>query len=200
MQTFPLPPDATYSYGDRFGTGAADHHGTDIFAAEGTPVLAPIDGIARATTDPKGGVVVYLQSEARREELYFAHLLDVDALDTADYTVVTAGDVIGHVGATGNAAGGPPHLHLQQKIDGVLVNPFPRLRAVDPKPPPVDRTFPYPRKPTAASVPDKGTWMKPGGRSTLREPDDGMGIFALALLLGAVWAWKTLSFGGSKRA
>lgn len=199
MDLFPLPPDASYSYGDRFGRGPDDHHGTDVFAAEGTPVLAPIAGVARATSDPKGGLVVYLDSEGRRETWYFAHLLDVDKLDTADYTVVAVGDVIGHVGATGNAAGGPPHLHLQVKVDGSLVNPFPLLRSVDPKPAPPDRTFRYPRKPTAASVPDKGTWMKPGGRSTGREDDGSLGIIGIALVLGAIWAWKTLS-GKASRA
>jgi hypothetical protein len=200
MDLFPLPPEATYSYGDRFGTRPEDHHGCDIFAAEGTPVLSPVAGVAHAETDPKGGFVVYVQSAARREEFYLAHLADWADLDTADFTVVAAGDLIGHVGKTGNAAGGPPHLHLQAKVDGVLVNPFPLLRSVDPKPPtPADRTFPYPRKPTSSSVPDKGRWTKPGGPSITPSSDARtVSIWTVALILGAIAVWKT--FAGNNHA
>jgi hypothetical protein len=151
--------------------------------------------VAHAETDPKGGFVVYVQSAARREEFYLAHLADWADLDTADFTVVAAGDLIGHVGKTGNAAGGPPHLHLQAKVDGVLVNPFPLLRSVDPKPPtPADRTFPYPRKPTSSSVPDKGRWTKPGGPSITPSSDARtVSIWTVALILGAIAVWKTIA-------
>ena len=45
--------------------------------------------------------------------------------------VVEAGDLLGHVGNTGNAVGTPPHLHLQLHPDGGRpVNPFPLLKIV----------------------------------------------------------------------
>jgi len=143
MDRFPLPADASYSYEDGF-TGA--HRGVDIMAAEGTPVVAVEAGQAWSNIEPKGGKVAYLQS-ASGTRYFFGHLsswvLPLISATTARPMVVKAGDEIGKVGTTGNAAGRPPHLHFQIRRavfrgdppsnESEPVDPFPELMAADPK-------------------------------------------------------------------
>lgn len=135
MTTFPLPADAEYRYASRFDPGPSGHHGTDVFAPKGTPLLAIEDGKARVAEEPKGGLVVYLDGRSGAR-YYYAHLDEVNAeLDRgARLTAVDEGDELGTVGNSGNAEGGPPHLHLQIKPDGeTLADPAPLLHSIDPK-------------------------------------------------------------------
>jgi murein DD-endopeptidase MepM/ murein hydrolase activator NlpD len=132
MFAFPLPASARYSYRRRFG---AEHKGIDIMAPRGTPVLAVEAGTAWATTDPKGGNVVYLDSINTRR-YYYAHLDRWAAilLGKSPHVDVRVGDVLGYVGNTGNAAGKPPHLHLQIRVrdTDTYIDPFDQLRELDP--------------------------------------------------------------------
>lgn len=131
LERFPLPASAAYSYAQRFGV---DHRGTDIMAPSGTPVVAVEDGVAWATIDTKGGNVVYLDGTSG-ERFYYAHLSSWSPklVVTSDPKVeVKAGDPLGYVGTTGNAAGGAPHLHFQQRRGSLTIDPFDDLIAVDP--------------------------------------------------------------------
>jgi murein DD-endopeptidase MepM/ murein hydrolase activator NlpD len=84
------------------------HKGIDIFAEEGTPVLAACPGIVLYTgSNPVGGNFVSIMGPKWRVH-YYAHLKTVN---TRGWTFVRQGELIGTVGATGNAAGKPPHLH-----------------------------------------------------------------------------------------
>jgi len=96
----------------RFGAprdgGRRDHHGVDIFAPRGTPVIAAARGQVRSTRPSGlGGNVVWLRTEAGN--LYYAHL---DSVSVRRGMSVRVGDTVGFVGNTGNARTTPPHLHF----------------------------------------------------------------------------------------
>lgn len=90
--------------------GRRSHHGVDIFAPRGTPVVAATRGyVTRVDVRDLGGKVIWLRDSERNANLYYAHL---DAQEVEEGTWVEAGDVIGRVGNTGNARTTPPHLHF----------------------------------------------------------------------------------------
>lgn len=122
----------TYGAPRMFGTSYAHlHQGTDIFAARNTPILAVERGVLiRVGTDVLGGIKLWLVG-ASGTRYYFAHM-EAFAEGVAEGKVVSAGDVIGYIGTSGNAAGTPPHTHFEVHPDGgAAVNPFPLLRIVD---------------------------------------------------------------------
>jgi murein DD-endopeptidase MepM/ murein hydrolase activator NlpD len=126
------------SFGDDFQAARAAtgwHHGNDIFAPLGTPVLAVTDGeLFLVGLNAIGGNRLWLRDRAGNE-FYYAHLSAYTPL-AFDGAQVKAGDVIGFVGTTGDAAGTPPHLHFEIHPKGLLwmgydgvVNPYPYLLA-----------------------------------------------------------------------
>jgi murein DD-endopeptidase MepM/ murein hydrolase activator NlpD len=84
------------------------HKGIDIFANEGTPVIASTGGfvVYSGNIEIGGNVVLMLGPKWRFH--YFAHLKDSN---NHRLGFVDAGDKIGNVGSSGNAAGKPAHLH-----------------------------------------------------------------------------------------
>ena len=115
---FPLsvPSPITSLFGFRLHPITGDqrfHAGTDIGAAQGTPVLAAQDGFVAAASNAGGyGLMVVLQHELEETQLEsrYAHLAEmfVSAGDE-----VKKGDIIGLVGSTGNSTG--PHLHFEMR-------------------------------------------------------------------------------------
>jgi murein DD-endopeptidase MepM/ murein hydrolase activator NlpD len=135
---FVFPVGGPHSYSDTFGaprmSGTAYahlHQGTDVFAAHGTPLLACERGVViKLGTDTLGGTKLWLVG-ASGTRYYYAHL-SAYAPDLVENKVVQAGDVVGFVGNTGNAATTPAHLHFEVHPDGgAAVNPYPLLRIVD---------------------------------------------------------------------
>jgi murein DD-endopeptidase MepM/ murein hydrolase activator NlpD len=103
------------------------HHGVDIFAPRGTPVLASADGrVTRANVTNLGGKVVWLRDSRKGRNLYYAHL---DSQAVSAGMNVQVGDTLGFVGNTGNARTTPPHLHygIYYRGDGP-VDPLPFLQ------------------------------------------------------------------------
>ncbi len=106
------------------------HEGTDVFATQGTPLVATNRGvILRKGVGVLGGNKLWLVA-ADGTQYYYAHLSAFqDGVD--DGTVVEAGQVIGYVGNTGNAVTTPPHVHFEiHPGGGPAIDPFPILDAV----------------------------------------------------------------------
>jgi murein DD-endopeptidase MepM/ murein hydrolase activator NlpD len=123
-------------YGDTFGAPRGDvpggwHHGDDIFAPLGAPILAVADGVVFSVgPNPIGGNRLWLQDDAGNQ-FYYAHLSAYTPL-ARNGTHVHAGDVLGFVGNTGDAAGGPYHLHFEVHPASLLFLGYDG--AVDPTP------------------------------------------------------------------
>lgn len=101
--------DVQSFWGDARDGGRRDHHGVDIFAPRGTPVVAVRAGtVTRVRETGIGGKQVWLRDVAGHN-YYYAHL---DAQLVRDGQRVAPGDTLGLVGNTGNARSTPPHLHF----------------------------------------------------------------------------------------
>jgi murein DD-endopeptidase MepM/ murein hydrolase activator NlpD len=128
------------NYGDSYGAFRGDvagnwHHGDDIFAPLGAPILACADGIVYSVGwNDVGGNRLWLRDQ-EGNEFYYAHLSAFTPL-AQNGGVVKAGDVLGFVGNTGDAQGTPTHLHFEVHPSSLLfmgydgaVNPTPYLDA-----------------------------------------------------------------------
>lgn len=84
------------------------HAGIDIFAGAGTTAVSATPGIVvfQGRTGRGGNVVVVLGPKWRFH--YYAHL---KSAGVGPGELVSRAEPVGEVGATGNAAGKPPHLH-----------------------------------------------------------------------------------------
>ncbi|MBA2474687.1 MAG: M23 family metallopeptidase [Actinobacteria bacterium] len=128
--------DPFAAFTSTFGAGRAVvgwHHGEDVFAQSGTPLLA----VARGTVfsvgwNDIGGNRLWLR-DGDGNEFYYAHLSAFSPL-AIDGARVEAGDVVGFVGNTGDAELTPPHVHFEIHpvsllglgYDGVI-DPYPYL-------------------------------------------------------------------------
>lgn len=117
--------------------GERRHQATDIMAPSGTPVLAVEDGTIRKLFLSKpGGNTIYQFDPSEHYCYYYAHL-DRYAKDLKEGMKVRKGQVIGYVGATGNASPASPHLHFGITLigadkhwwGGTPIDPYPILRA-----------------------------------------------------------------------
>ncbi len=108
------------------GGGTRWHEGNDLFAPTGTAVRAPVSGVVEFRTGTIGGKQFNLHGDDG--VLYIGSHMSEFGKDGR----VNAGDVVGYVGASGNAAGTRPHLHLSMYLDdgeGPVINPYPSLVA-----------------------------------------------------------------------
>ena len=134
---FPVAPGYDLPLIDSWGfprmPGTPDEHwheGIDIFAPAGTPLVAAERGVVtRISNGRLGGLSLWLRGQSGAD-WYYAHLRDyAPGLHVGQ--LVEAGDPLGTVGNTGNAATTPPHLHLQLHPDGAdPVNPYPLLHVI----------------------------------------------------------------------
>ena len=110
-----------YKYISRFATNG--HRGDDLCAAEGTEIYAAADGVVLAAQEHYSwGNFVEIDhgtdADGLRWVTLYAHMKSC-AVQVGQ--TVTAGQVIGYVGSTGNATGNACHFEMQ--VNGTLVEP-----------------------------------------------------------------------------
>ncbi len=130
-----FPVQGKCYYGDSWGYprgGGRTHLGVDIIAPAGKLLYAAADGtITKLYADYPGslsGNGVRL-TMADGTYYFYAHMTAVaDGITVG--TKVTAGQVVGTVGSTGNS--GTAHLHFEvHPQGGAAVNPYPLVKAID---------------------------------------------------------------------
>jgi murein DD-endopeptidase MepM/ murein hydrolase activator NlpD len=135
-----FPVYGSSSFGDTFGAFRGDvasgwHHGEDIFAPLGAPLLAVADGtVFSVGWNHLGGWRLWLRDQ-EGNEFYYAHLSAFSPY-AVNGREVKAGTVVGFMGNTGDAITTPYHLHFEIHPVGMLymgydgaVRPYPYLMA-----------------------------------------------------------------------
>jgi peptidoglycan hydrolase CwlO-like protein len=138
------PVDQPRAYGDDFGApryagGFHPHAGNDIFAPRGTPIRATYSGTATNASNTYGGLSVKVYGSLGYT--YNAHMSSIGHLGS-----VSAGDIIGYVGDSGDALGGATHDHFEwhpnsvpsplwkspygYTLIGSAIDPYPYLNSV----------------------------------------------------------------------
>jgi murein DD-endopeptidase MepM/ murein hydrolase activator NlpD len=117
--------------------GSRPHQAADILAPRNTPVHAVEGGtIAKLFVSKAGGLTIYQFDPSGRVCYYYAHLERyADGLREAQ--AVSAGEVIGYVGTSGNAPPNTPHLHFavielngdREWWKGQAVDPYPLFKS-----------------------------------------------------------------------
>lgn len=115
------------AFGDTWGaprSGGRRHQGVDMIGSRGTPILAVVGGFAKPKSNTLGGTTIWFTG-SDGNNYYYAHLDSYGKLGA-----VSAGDVIGYMGDTGNAKYSVVHLHFEiHPGGGAAVNPYPTVRA-----------------------------------------------------------------------
>jgi len=117
----PLPGPVGSGYGPRVHPVHGDvrfHHGVDIAAPTGTPIQSFAQGTVSFAGWRNGYGNLVIVQHADGIETRYAHQ---DTIDVVAGQVVSAGQVLGTVGATGTATG--PHLHFEVRRNGASLDP-----------------------------------------------------------------------------
>ncbi|HTK15287.1 MAG TPA: M23 family metallopeptidase [Acidimicrobiia bacterium] len=123
------PVQGPVSFTSTFGAprGGHTHKGVDMFAATGTPLVAVVAGSMFFQSDELGGLAAYVTGNDGTT-YYYAHLNDYVGGNRS----VSTGELIGHVGNTGDASGGASHLHFEIRPggpNGAAIDPYPTVAA-----------------------------------------------------------------------
>jgi murein DD-endopeptidase MepM/ murein hydrolase activator NlpD len=118
----PVPQEANSAFGTRSifnGKPRNAHGGADFLSPSGTPIHAPNAGRVAVARDLyfSGNTVIIDHGLG-----LFSMLAHMSAIDVHEGDRVTAGQVLGRVGATGRVTG--PHLHWAVRASGARVDPL----------------------------------------------------------------------------
>ncbi len=110
--------------------GGQIHEGNDVMAPRGTPVVAVVAGVVGVRFGARSGNAVWFSGDDGNAYFY-AHFEWPPAVP--DGAHVHRGDVIGYMGNSGDAAGGPTHTHFEiHPHNGDPINPYPTLLLICP--------------------------------------------------------------------
>ena len=151
-----FPQDAGVTrFDDTWGharSGGRRHQGTDLMAPKHTPVYAVADGVVSIMRKSSlAGYWIGIEHAGGMESWYMhlnndtpgtdngrADLAEVYAPGVEVGSFVSAGQLIGYVGDSGNAESSGSHTHFELRVDGRAVDPYPvhaeayeRAHAVD---------------------------------------------------------------------
>ncbi|MDQ4213795.1 M23 family metallopeptidase [Microbacterium capsulatum] len=125
---YPLIP-GSFRGGEGPGSGRG-HQGWDMLAPEGTPIYAAAAGTVRVSTEGYYGygvaIVIDHVINGTPVSTLYGHMVYGSRLVESGQQV-SAGQLIGQVGNTGNSYGS--HLHFEVHIGGGIVDPEPWLAA-----------------------------------------------------------------------
>jgi len=127
----PVKEPANSAFGTRSifnGKPRNAHGGADFLSPAGTPIHAPNAGriLAARLLYFSGNTVIIDHGLG-----LFSLLAHLSEIDVHEGDVITRGDLVGAVGATGRVTG--PHLHWTVRLDGVNVDPMSLLYATAPR-------------------------------------------------------------------
>ena len=125
---WPFPGSACVDSWGAPRSGGRSHKGVDMFGTRDARLYATAAGTITITNGGLGGRGIWIHSDTG-VAYYYAHL---SGWAVSEGDRVSAGQVVGYNGSTGNAWGGLPHLHLQihpTGREGPAYNPYPTIRA-----------------------------------------------------------------------
>jgi len=125
---WPVEGIVTGSFGERidpFNGEGAFHTGIDISTPFGTPILAPADGLVKATEYINGYGRTIIVDHGHGISTLYGHL---SGYGVTSGEAIHRGDVIGFVGSSGRSTGA--HLHYEVRIHDTPVNPHKYLRTI----------------------------------------------------------------------
>lgn len=133
FDSFTLPIAGPLAFANTWGaprSGGRRHKGTDVMAPCGASVVAVTNGtIQNLHSGGNGGIMLYLRA-SNGDVFFYSHLRGY-ASGTGVGKRVSTGELIAYNGNTGNARGGPCHVHFEwHPGGGAPVNPYPLLAAV----------------------------------------------------------------------
>jgi murein DD-endopeptidase MepM/ murein hydrolase activator NlpD len=116
-----FPVQGPYSFGNegaRFGAGRPGHvhQGQDIVAAEGLPVVSPVNGTVYSVAYQASGAGHYVVVAGADGRHYVFMHLQTGSIVVAKGAPIAAGQRLGSVGNTGASEG--PHLHFEIWVNG----------------------------------------------------------------------------------
>lgn len=125
---WPLPSiTITSGYGNRpdpNGVSGNGHDGIDMAGSLGDNVYASRGGtVVSSTYDPSGGNLVIIQ----HDNGYYTYYLHLNSFAVSSGQQVDAGDVVGHMGTTGNSTGVHLHFGISTGVWSGFMDPGPFL-------------------------------------------------------------------------